>query len=102
MTPPHRRPELPLFLQRRHTDEFLPAPYTSRERRAIAGVVVRGKRDAARLGMALGDYWSSRSGTAAGLRRRLKFYHADFAADQRRIRYGFEAFRHDFFTMLIW
>jgi predicted TIM-barrel fold metal-dependent hydrolase len=67
VTPPIRRPELPLFLQRRHTDEFLPPPYTARERRAIAGVVARGRLDAARLGVSLADYWSSRSGTAAGL-----------------------------------
>ena len=67
VTPPVRRPELPLFLQRRHTDEFLPPPYTRRERRAIAGVLARGPRDAGRLGVSLADYWSSRNGTAAGL-----------------------------------
>jgi len=64
---PPRPPELPLFLQRRHTDEFLPQPYTTRERRAIAGLIARGPADAARLGTSLADYWSSRTGTAAGL-----------------------------------
>lgn len=67
MAPPLRRPELPLFLQRRHTNEFVPPPYTARERRAIAGVLSRGPAAARSVGVSLADYWSSRRGTAAGL-----------------------------------
>jgi len=58
---------LPVVLQRRHTDEFAPAPYTARDRAAEADVLERAG-DARRLGMSLGSYWASRHGTAAGLR----------------------------------
>jgi predicted TIM-barrel fold metal-dependent hydrolase len=61
-------PALPIVLQRRHTDEFVAGPYGARDRVAIARIVRDGERDARRLGMSLGDYWSSRAGTAAGLR----------------------------------
>ena len=60
-------PALPVVLQRRHTDEFVAAPYSAAERAALARFAQRGERDAKRLGMALGDYWSGRTGTAAGL-----------------------------------
>ena len=40
---PRRRPEfppsLPVLLQRRHSDEFSPPPWTTRDRAAVAGVV---------------------------------------------------------------
>ena len=62
-----RLPPLPLFLQRRHTDEFAPPPYTARDRQVIERVVESGPRVARRLGARLGDYWSSQTGTAAGL-----------------------------------
>jgi hypothetical protein len=64
---PARPPALPVILQRRHTDEFVAAPYGARERAAIARVLEDGPRAARRLGMTLGDYWSARTGTAAGL-----------------------------------
>ena len=64
---PRRAPELPALLQRRHSDEFLPPAYTSREWAAIQRVAARGPESARRLGISLADYWSTRSGTAAGL-----------------------------------
>jgi predicted TIM-barrel fold metal-dependent hydrolase len=65
--PPARPPALPLVLQRRHTDEFTPPPYSGRDREVIARVRERGPDAARVLGMALGDYWAHRCGTAAGL-----------------------------------
>jgi predicted TIM-barrel fold metal-dependent hydrolase len=66
-----KRPEfpawLPAILQRRHTDEFSAPAYTVRDRAAIARLVARGPATAKKLGMSLPDYWSSRTGTAAGL-----------------------------------
>ncbi len=64
---PDRLPLLPALLLRRHTDEFSPPPYTARERLAVARVAAEGPHSAARLGMSLADYWSARTGTAAGL-----------------------------------
>jgi len=61
------RPKLPAFLQRRHTDEFAAAPYTRRDRQVIAQVADDGPRSARRTAHALADYWSGRTGTAAGL-----------------------------------
>ena len=58
----------PVFLQRRGTDEYVPLPFDEGQRRAVRQVLERGPSDAARSGRALGDYWSSRLGTAAGLR----------------------------------
>ncbi len=60
-------PGLPVILQRRHTDEYVPGPYTRADRAAIARVIRDGPRAAHRLGMSLSDYWSGRHGTAAGL-----------------------------------
>jgi len=67
MKSPARPPALPTILQRRHTDEYVAGPYGSAERAAIARVLSTGPDAARRLGMSLGDYWSSRAGTAAGL-----------------------------------
>ena len=64
---PRRAPELPALLQRRHSDEFLPPAYTSREWAVIARVAARGPESARRLGISLADYWSTRPGTAAGV-----------------------------------
>ena len=64
---PRRAPELPLLLQRRHTDEFLPPSYSARELEVIQRVAARGPGSARRLGVSLADYWSTRTGTAAGL-----------------------------------
>lgn len=58
---------LPPLLQRRPTDEFAPPPYTERDKRVIARVVEKGPANSRRLGAVLADYWSSRTGTAAGL-----------------------------------
>ena len=68
LTLPPRPPKLPLILQRRSTDEYTPLPYSALDRRIVAKVRGQGPRDAARLGMSLGDYWISRQGTAAALR----------------------------------
>ena len=62
-----RHPALPSFLERRHTDEFAPPPYTRRDREVIGRVVENGPSAAKRLTASLADYWSGRTGTAAGL-----------------------------------
>ncbi len=67
MRVPRRRPALPSFLERRHTDEFAPPPYTRRDREAIGRVITRGPESAKRQATSLADYWSGRMGTAAGL-----------------------------------
>ena len=61
------RPRLPAFLQRRHTDEFAPAPYSARDLAVISRVADDGPRSARRTSLALDDYWAGRTGTAAGL-----------------------------------
>ena len=61
------RPKLPAFLQRRHTDEFVPMPYARRDLEVIARVADDGPRSARRTARALADYWAGRTGTAAGL-----------------------------------
>jgi predicted TIM-barrel fold metal-dependent hydrolase len=58
----------PVFLRRLGTDEHTPPPLDEAQRRAARRVVARGEKDAARVGQPLGDYWSGRLGTAAGLR----------------------------------
>ncbi len=58
---------LPLVLQRRHTDEFRPAPYSEGEARAVREVLGAVPRAAARTGLGEHDYAASRRGTAAGL-----------------------------------
>jgi uncharacterized protein len=55
-------------LQRLGTDEYVPLPLNEQQRRAARKVIERGPGDAARSGRVLADYWSSRLGTAAGLR----------------------------------
>jgi hypothetical protein len=62
------RPLPPVFLRNIGTDEHRPPPLDEAQRMAIRKTVARGADDAARAGRALGDYWSSRLGTAAGLR----------------------------------
>jgi predicted TIM-barrel fold metal-dependent hydrolase len=64
---PHHRPELPRILQRRHTDEFAPPPYSDGEAAVVRRVQARGPDDARRVGLSLADYWEGRHGTAAGL-----------------------------------
>ncbi len=63
-----RLPRLPLILQRRSTDEYTPLPYSALDRRIVAQVRAQGLEFAPRLGLSLGEYWSSRQGTAAALR----------------------------------
>lgn len=62
------QPLPPVFLCRLGTDEFEPPALDEAARQAIRKVIARGPEDAARTGRALGDYWSGRLGTAAGLR----------------------------------
>jgi predicted TIM-barrel fold metal-dependent hydrolase len=63
------RPNLPpVFLRRLGTDEHVPLPLNEHQRRAARTVFQRGPENAASIGLALGDYWSSRLGTAAALR----------------------------------
>lgn len=61
------KPPFPVVLQRRHSDEFVAAPYTARDHASLASVEASGARDARRLGLTLQGYWASRHGTAAGL-----------------------------------
>ena len=67
MTSPRRPVAMPVVLQNRSTDEFSPPPDSARARRAIDRVIDDGPRSAKRSGHALGNYWASRHGTAAGL-----------------------------------
>src|SRR5262249_18305445 len=59
---------LPSILRRIGTDEHEPPPLDEAQRRTARAVFTCGPDDAARAGRPLGDYWSSRLGTAAGLR----------------------------------
>lgn len=63
-----RPPRLPVFLQRRNTDEYTPPPRSELDLRVVQRVKDKGPGAAARLGVSVGDYWSGRRGTAAGLR----------------------------------
>ncbi len=65
---PPNPPSLPLILQKRSSEEYSPLPYTPLEQRIVEKVRHQGPKDAARLSTSLGDYWSSRQGTAAALR----------------------------------
>ena len=65
---PPRTPELPLVLQRRSTDEYLPLPYHPLNLPVVARLRAQGPKNAARMSMSLADYWASRTGTAAALR----------------------------------
>lgn len=67
MPPQDRPPVLPIVLQRRSTDEFVPPPDSSGARRAACRVIDEGPESARRAGHALGSYWDSRHGTAQGL-----------------------------------
>ena len=60
-------PRLPIFLQRRCTDEYTPVPYSSFQRHAIPRLRAAGPANAKRLNMSLADYWSGRQGIAAAL-----------------------------------
>ncbi len=68
LMPPPTRPRLPLILQRRSNDEYTPLPYHPLNVPVVARVRAEGPNHAARLGISLGDYWSSKQGTAAALR----------------------------------
>lgn len=61
-------PWLPLPLQRRGTDEYLPAQRSGPERRAVASVGARTGPTAKRLGMTPRAWCADRRGTAAALR----------------------------------
>ena len=65
---PPVRPRLPLILQRRSNDEYTPLPYHPLNTPVVSRVRAEGPKQAARLGISLGNYWSSRQGTAAALR----------------------------------
>src|SRR5271154_4239023 len=61
-------PAIPTILQRLGTDEYVPTPLDAAQVAAIHHVVQDGEDSARRVRRDLGDYWSSRLGTAAGLR----------------------------------
>ncbi len=67
MTRPRRPAAMPVVLQQRSTDEFVPPPDSARARRAMTRVIDDGPTSAKRSGHALGNYWAGRHGTAAGL-----------------------------------
>ena len=58
---------MPVVLQELSTDEFNPPPNSARARAATERVIDDGPASAKRSGHALGSYWASRHGTAAGL-----------------------------------
>jgi predicted TIM-barrel fold metal-dependent hydrolase len=61
-------PEIPSLLQRLSTDEYDPPPYDDRQKAAVDATVRDGLDATRKLRRPLADYWSSRLGTAAGLR----------------------------------
>jgi uncharacterized protein len=61
-------PRIPSILSRSSTDEYEAPPYDEQQSQAVAGVRQAGPDAARRLARPLGSYWSSRLGTAAGLR----------------------------------
>jgi hypothetical protein len=65
---PPRPPRPPAFLERRHTDEFVPPALGPAARRARARTLEHARRAAPRLALPLGEYLAGRLGTAAGLR----------------------------------
>ena len=65
---PPRPPKLPLVVQRLSTDEYTPVPHSAIVDRAVAQVRAEGPKYATRLSQSLGDYWTSRQGTASALR----------------------------------
>ena len=65
---PPRIPRMPLILRRRSSDEYTPRPHHPTNLSVVERVRAQGPEHAARLSMSLGDYWTSRQGTAAALR----------------------------------
>ena len=63
-----RPPRLPVFLRRLSTEEYAPPPQSQVNRRVVEQVRAEGPGSASRLGLSVGDYWSSRQGVAAALR----------------------------------
>ena len=64
---PPRRPQLPVFLQRRGTEEYMPPPLSPQQLSARARVLGQWRENPSRLSMSTADYWSGRQGTAAAL-----------------------------------
>ncbi len=61
-------PRIPSVLQRLSTDEYEAPRYDVTQRQAVENTTDAGPDTARRLARPLADYWSSRMGTAAGLR----------------------------------
>jgi uncharacterized protein len=61
-------PEIPSLLRRLSTDEYDAPPYNDRQKAAVHATVQQSLDTVRRLRRPLADYWSSRLGTAAGLR----------------------------------
>jgi uncharacterized protein len=66
--PDEYQPRIPSILRQLSTDEYEPPPYDEKQLHAVDQVVGTGSDTARRLARPLADYWSSRLGTAAGLR----------------------------------
>ncbi|MEP7045384.1 MAG: hypothetical protein ABI949_01825 [Ilumatobacteraceae bacterium] len=71
-------PELPSILQRLDTDEYDAPPYDTTQQQAVVSVAESGENDARAIRRNLGDYWSSRLGTAAGLRALNEAFGAEY------------------------
>jgi len=71
-------PRIPSILRRLSTDEYQPPPYDDDQLAAVREVVAAGEPTARRLARPLGDYWSSRLGTATGLIELNKQFNAPF------------------------
>jgi hypothetical protein len=61
-------PELPSIVRRLSTDEYEAPPLDASQRKAQVDLIAGGPEAAKRVNRPLADYWSSRLGTAAGLR----------------------------------
>ena len=75
---PLRRPRLPMFLRQLTNGEYTPVPHTPLQRRVVNRMRTEGPRSATRLSLPLADYWTSRQGTAAGLRALEEAYGGGF------------------------
>ena len=75
---PNRRPRLPVFLRQLTNGEYTPVPHTPLQRRVVDQMRAEGPRSATRLSLPLADYWTSRQGTAAGLRTLDEAYGGGF------------------------
>ncbi len=75
---PEGPPELPVFLQPQHTDEYNPVPPSPAVQHAVRKLRAEGPGVASYLGRSVGNYWGSRQGIAAALRALNEVAGAEF------------------------